>query len=507
MKQTAEKDLYVVVVLILGLCLRLWNINQSFWWDELWSTLPYAKAAHLWETLSSLGYYFNNHILYSLLCRFSIKIFGESEIAARLPSVLLGISSIYVIYYAGIQFFDRATARIAALFLAISPMHIDHSTEARGYAALAFFSLLSSIFFLLALKKNKRSLWVAFSASVFLAFYSHACMIMIALVQCLLVIILVLLKPLRNRNFLAHNALISYGVAKFISAVCVFTVYLPLLSTFIKNIQKIPPSQTTILPFFPILASTMLPGFSSIPYGAIYSALIIWALIELFHRERMVCLYMTLSLLVPPLLFFALHLSFAFERYFIPLLPVALLLLSSGIVRFVKTLSHHTMAQAAMTIVLLSAFVAWSLPSLKTVLLMPRQNYRDAVRYVQTEVASCHGRAKAFSLGHAGNHFQYYANIPIHQPKTMQEFHELLLQEPIVWCLITAWLPDIRRPFEDIKLFTEDPEQMKIYTYLVDNFKLVKIFQGKMPVYVYRYVQTKETEIISSTAPHAQQAF
>ena len=59
----------IVGALLTGCVLRCWNINQSLWWDEIWSTMTYVKADSLWDAVSSLGYYFNNHIFYSLLAR------------------------------------------------------------------------------------------------------------------------------------------------------------------------------------------------------------------------------------------------------------------------------------------------------------------------------------------------------------------------------------------------------------------------------------------------------
>ena len=90
--------LLLIFVLLGGAALRCWNITQSLWWDEIWSTMPYVKAASVWDIFTTLGYYFNNHLLYSLLARGSIKIFGESEFAARLPALVFGLLGILFLY-------------------------------------------------------------------------------------------------------------------------------------------------------------------------------------------------------------------------------------------------------------------------------------------------------------------------------------------------------------------------------------------------------------------------
>ena len=78
-----RSTMIVGAALLTGGVLRSWNSDQSFWWDEIWSTMTYVKAQSLWKVVSSLGYYFNNHILYSLLARAFVAVLGESELVAR----------------------------------------------------------------------------------------------------------------------------------------------------------------------------------------------------------------------------------------------------------------------------------------------------------------------------------------------------------------------------------------------------------------------------------------
>ena len=54
-----------------------------------------------------------------------------------------------------------------------------------------------------------------------------------------------------------------------------------------------------------------------------------------------------------------------------------------------------------------------------------------------------------------------------------------------IWCLITAWLPDIRPPYEDELLYAERPGQSAIYNYVKAHFMLKKHFASKYGVDVY----------------------
>ena len=171
------------LALLTGCVLRCWNITQSFWWDELWSTLPYAKAHSVRHIFTDLGYYFNNHLLNSLLVRYSIKVFGESEFFARLPALLLGLLAVPAVFQFGKRFLGSFSAGIAALLLAFSPFHIDHSSEARGYSGLALFSILSSLYFLKGVKENESRSWVLYVCFTVLGFCSHVFMAAVSVSQ------------------------------------------------------------------------------------------------------------------------------------------------------------------------------------------------------------------------------------------------------------------------------------------------------------------------------------
>jgi len=109
--------------------------------------MTYVRAKSLWDVASSLGYYFNNHMLYSLLARAAVQGFGESEFVARLPALIMGLLGISALFRFGKTYLGSESGVVAAFLLALSAFHIDHSSEARGYAGLALFSILSSFYF------------------------------------------------------------------------------------------------------------------------------------------------------------------------------------------------------------------------------------------------------------------------------------------------------------------------------------------------------------------------
>lgn len=90
-----------------------------------------------------------------------IVIFGLSEFATRLPSVLYGTAAIIAIYLLGDELFRRqkyhtAIGLISALFMALSPWAIQFSrVTLEGLMAFVFFTTLGTYVFLKAQQKPK----------------------------------------------------------------------------------------------------------------------------------------------------------------------------------------------------------------------------------------------------------------------------------------------------------------------------------------------------------------
>jgi hypothetical protein len=174
---------------------------------------------------------------------------------------------------------------------------------------------------------------------------------------------------------------------------------------------------------------------------------------------------------------------FVFERYFIFALPFVLLVVSQGIVGLAEIFKGAYKNRVVIVSLLLLVYLQW--PAITTMLHQDRQNYRGAVRYVTDEING-HTGELVFSIGYAGEHFQYYASgITIPTPQTFDELSALMQGKEHIWCLLTAWLPDIRPPYEDTTLYSERIGQVEIYNYVKKKFVLKKTFSSKYPVDIY----------------------
>ncbi len=472
------------LALLAGCVLRCWNITQSFWWDEIWSTLPYAKAHSVWHIFTDLGYYFNNHLLNSLLVRCSIKVFGESEWAARLPALLMGLLAIPAVFQFGKLFSGTLCAGAAALLLAFSPFHIDHSTEARGYAGLALFAILSSLYFLRAMKANEMRAWVLFGICTVLGFCSHIFMVAVSASQlCTALLVTGAVGWFHAPLHCSSRALRGAAISLFCAGVITVLIYSPILPAFFANLGKVRLVDVNRVPFVASLAGSFLfPGIATVPGCIVYGALAGSGMYVMLRKDPVLCVYLVALFLLPLSLYLLINPMFVFERYFIFALPFALLVIAQGIAALAGGLRPRFRIPAVMVML---ALIAWlQYPAIAGQLGRDRQNYREAVRAVE----GANGRAGdlVFSLGYAGEHFRYYASTcTVHTPETPDELSGLMEGRERAWCLITAWLPDLRPPHEDEALYAERPGQAEIYNYVKGHFKLVQRFSSRYPVDVY----------------------
>ncbi len=141
-------------ILSLGLILRMISLNQSLWLDEAINTLAVRNNSliNLITQYAKADFHPPGWII--LLWGWT-KIFGYSEIALRIPSVIFGLLSIWLIYLVGKKLFSKNLGLLTALLIAINPLHIYYSQEARMYA-MATLAVLVNILLIIKLIKGEK---------------------------------------------------------------------------------------------------------------------------------------------------------------------------------------------------------------------------------------------------------------------------------------------------------------------------------------------------------------
>ena len=145
MSQTSlKKELWIILSLIaFSIALRLPTLESPLIEDEAISFNRYIDIP--WQDLILNYHDTNQHTFFLLFSKFSIWIFGESEIAFRLPSFLAGVLSIPLIYKLGLQIkVPWPTALTSALLMSVSWPHLKYSLEGRGYALTIFLVTLAT---------------------------------------------------------------------------------------------------------------------------------------------------------------------------------------------------------------------------------------------------------------------------------------------------------------------------------------------------------------------------
>ncbi len=98
---------------------------------------------------------------------------GDPTYWIRLPSLIFGSALVPLGYLLGVRTVGRKAGLLAAAMLALSSFSIFYGTEARAYAAVAFFAGLSTLCLLEALRTGRRRWWAAYGLAVLAVLYTH----------------------------------------------------------------------------------------------------------------------------------------------------------------------------------------------------------------------------------------------------------------------------------------------------------------------------------------------
>lgn len=141
------------LILLLSLILRIYKLDaEDLWVDEIFS-INLANNNIYGIITGSLKD--TNPPLYYIILHYWSSLFGNGEFISRVPSVIFGIISIYVIYKTGRLIFNKEIGLISAFILSVSLFHIRYSQEVRSYSLLVLFVLLSNYYYFHILKDNK----------------------------------------------------------------------------------------------------------------------------------------------------------------------------------------------------------------------------------------------------------------------------------------------------------------------------------------------------------------
>lgn len=204
-------------ILIFSLILRLINLNQSLWLDEAIQTWAVSNF-NLNKLLAQFMPTDVHPPLSYLVSFFTGKLIGYSEMALRLPSVIFGVLSIYIVYKLA-KLIKLTRPIIPALLLAASGLHIYYSQEARMYSLATLLVSLSIYFLIKSFKDNQAFFY--YTLFSFLAVITHYYTWFMLPVHLLITKII---KPKKLKKLFLSQLLIIIG-------------FLPILPTLIHQLK------------------------------------------------------------------------------------------------------------------------------------------------------------------------------------------------------------------------------------------------------------------------------
>lgn len=131
--------------------------NDPLWYDETFAVVT-SRLDHFSDVFTVILSDVHTPTHYFLL-HLWIKVFGDSQIAVRVPSLIAGVLTVFVSYRLARTFYNRNWSSWSALLVAMTPSVIHYSAEAR----YPIFLLLSVLLALLAIREKWRFsyIWIA----------------------------------------------------------------------------------------------------------------------------------------------------------------------------------------------------------------------------------------------------------------------------------------------------------------------------------------------------------
>lgn len=170
-KKHLPELIYITIILLIAYGLRLYGINtRSLWFDE---AIEYWMAAvPLKEIHRAVAEATHDPPLYSYFLHFWMSL-GFNEFFLRIPSLYVSMLSIAGIARISKQIFNRTTAIIAALLLAISAADIRYAQETGQYSLMVCLNTFNLLFLYQANKKNSWQSWILWGFSSLISIYTH----------------------------------------------------------------------------------------------------------------------------------------------------------------------------------------------------------------------------------------------------------------------------------------------------------------------------------------------
>ncbi|MGQ0519851.1 MAG: glycosyltransferase family 39 protein [Actinomycetota bacterium] len=172
-------------LVVAGLCLaalvlRL-AVDRGLWADEAISvdlaTRSFPGMLHQLRTDDV------HPPLHSVILWLVVRGAGTSELAVRLPSMLLGVAVVPALYAAGRALYDRRTGVVAAALGVVSPLLVWYSQEARMYSLFMLLGVVALWAQVQAVRRGRLAYWGIYAAASAALLWTHYFSVLLVAVQ------------------------------------------------------------------------------------------------------------------------------------------------------------------------------------------------------------------------------------------------------------------------------------------------------------------------------------
>lgn len=177
LKRWFQSDgLLILLIMAIGAALRLWRLNDiPFMHDEFSAILRTGYDG--FSELIEKGVKPDGHPpLIQVFLYFLVKTFGISEPVLKLPFILMGTASVWLLFRIGKAWFGSATGLAAAAFLSFLQFPVMYSQIARPYASGLFLTLLMVFFLTDIIHRTRKAgfiTYAGYATAAALCAYNH----------------------------------------------------------------------------------------------------------------------------------------------------------------------------------------------------------------------------------------------------------------------------------------------------------------------------------------------
>ena len=318
-----RSNILILLIFIVGFYFRFIGISQnlSYWNDESHTALMSRGILDFGKPITAIGI---NNGIYQIaqyyLTAVSLLIFGITEFAGRLPSVITGSVLIVLGYLSTKKILDSKKAIVVSFLLAFSQIQLAWSTQLRPYIWLEMFTLLV-IYYLYKYLKSKTIFGKNIAISILLSVISilfHGT----GLLNLLIVSFVFLYKTIKLKKYKYLLLLPAVGIIGF----------LVIFNSFAGGWELI---KKALFPFY----------FSTLHYRIFLTHNYLWLLAGLFigfftllrkNKELAILLGGSIFLIFFMAIF---KINPNYVRYSLPVFPLMYILFAEGVVSVIEKIT------------------------------------------------------------------------------------------------------------------------------------------------------------------------